>query len=73
MSIFILLIRRKAMEALIRRAKQLPPAASVDAKVLLSGRNFLFLFFSFFTKIWLKFRTACQDFQAGESVVICLS
>ena len=32
----------------------------------------LFLFFSFI-EIYLKFRTACQDYQAGKSVVKCLS
>ena len=31
------------------------------------------IFYFSFTEIWLKFRTSCQDRQAGESAVKCLS
>ena len=53
--------------------KQLSQLASVDAKILLSGSNFLFCsFFSFLLKIWLKFRTSCQYCPARKSAVKCL-
>ena len=54
------------------KGKQLPWYASGNANKLLTGRNFLVAFFSCI-EVWLKFRTACQDHQAGKTAVKCLS
>ena len=67
--IFILLTHRKAMEVLICRKSNYPnllpkmPSYSVYLKIFI-------LNFKFYRE-GLKFRTACKDYQAGESVIKC--
>ena len=63
-SIFILLNRRKATEALIHRIGNYPDLLR-RCKILLSASNLI--------EILLSFKTACQDHQAGECAVKCLS
>ena len=66
---FIFLIGRKATEALIRRVTDYHDLLSEMPKYCCKLE---IIYFSFI-EICLKFRTACQNRQAEESAVKCLS
>ena len=66
-SLSIFLARTKATEVLYV-GQAITPTCFRDAKILRSDKKIFFWFFSFM-KIWMKFRTACQDHQTGKSAV----
>ena len=59
-SIFILLTRRKATEALIHRVGNYPDLLPENQVIVVRLKFFILLLFSFI-EISLKFRTACRD------------
>ena len=64
-NIFILPTRRKATEALIHKVSNHPRPAFGYAKILLPVKYLI--------EKLLKITTACQDYQAGECAIKCLS
>ena len=68
-SVFILLTRRKATR---QPASNYTDLVSEMSRYFCPVKNFYFGFLVFI-KIWQKFRIACQDCQAGKSVVKCIS
>ena len=69
--IFIFLTHRKVTEMLIHKTSSYFYLFLDMTRYCRLLKLFYFVF-SFIEK-WLKFSTACQDHQAGEKVVKCLS